>query len=490
MRYSLLFLFSITILFSCKDSKQFSYETLQDTFLDTEISKTTQIPVENFVDSNQEQISPKISINQEDFLLQIININLDLDPLDEQVLALKYRDNPRSPIRIAVVDFDTVTNSYKLSWEAETKATNLRTFIIEFNDVVGDLTYDIVCYGIDFEGRQTLDLFWRTTAPQGILLYYKPICNLSVSGTIEIQELERTRAYKLRQKTGKSFPIITYEQDSESQNLMDLVKITYYWDFQVREYVQGDKEKIPGQIVEDQQLKDLYRKGEKEFEEFLSGVWYKTTSNSNAPLELSNLILFDSTNREIIFSSSSTQEVYAWENSFRTLFNSLLVNGSNILVPFIKRQMVIRVQTYNSIQITGSDLWYGNYSKLSEGMYTPLSKTSDETVNLPSISGYYRSDSGDEYFFSPPLFSATLQGGKIKGGFSVYSMGNTILSMKIINELGLVEEERTYKLDFLETTSNNEIKRTLFMIPGTIYVDGFKPSSEGVMKLEQIEIIE
>ena len=491
MKYFFLASVLVLGLFSCSNTQFEKMNSQKESVIDNEITKTANTIEENFIDTNQDPITSKVPVDQEDLLLQIININLDLDPLEEQVLVLKTRDNPSSSIRVAVVDFDSVTNNYKISWEGETKAVNIRSFIVDFDDIIGDLTLSIICYGIDYEGRQTLDLFWRTTAPQGILLFYKPVFGLSAAGTIEIQEQERSKAYKLKQKTGTSFPILSLEHDPESSNNMDLVKTTYYWDFQIREYVEGEKEKIAGKAVEDQQLRDLFRKGEKEFETFLSGVWFKSDTKIAAPAEIDNLVLFDNMNREIIFYSSNTQEIFSWENSFRTLYNALSVTGSNVLVPFIKRQTTVRVLTVNSIQLSGSDLWQGIYTRLSDNIYLSLvDRNIEKRDELPVITGFYQDESGDEYSFLPPLFSATIKGEKVKGGFSIFSMGNTILSMKIFDAMGLIKEEKTYKIDFMENVSKNEIKRTLYMIPGTIFVSGFKPSSSEVLKLEQREIIE
>lgn len=484
----------VFIFISCdKHDRPFQIAENQGNPVLTELSKDRErsSDTQNYLYSSSEEITPRIQIKPDDLVLQVINMNLDLDPLDEQILVLKSRENPLSPIRVAVVDFDSVTNTHQLSWEAKSRATNMRTIMIDFIDVVGDLNTEILCYGVDAEGRQTLDIFWRTTAPSGILLYYQPILSIAVNGTIEIEEVQRALAYRLRQKTGKSFPIITYEQDPDSGNVMDLVKTVYYWDFQNRLYVEGEKEKIPGIIVEDQQLRDLYRKGEKEFEAFLSGPWYKASADSSIPVDVNNLILFDEKDKRITFFSSDVQEVYLWENSFRTLFNSILINGTNELVPFIKRQIVIRVLSLNTVQIAGSDIWQGTYNRLSESMYPYVLRQNREQQNaLPELYGYFRSDTGDEFFFDSPRFTSQESGISYKGGFSLFIAGNSILSLKYLDEKGFTRSERVFKVDFIEEKSDREIKRSLFLIEGRLTTFGFRPTADYSIKLEQIEIIE
>ncbi len=435
--------------------------------------------------------TPRIELDNDDLLIQVININLDLDPMEEQVLVLKSRDEAQGYIRVAVVDYDSVSNLYKKSWEGGTVATNIRNFVVDFIDVVGDLNSDIVCTGLDHDGKQTMDVFWRTTAPNGVLHYYSAICSLSVAGTIEIQEIPRSRAYKLKQKTGKSFPIITYQHDPDSPNIMDLLKTSYYWDFQIRSYVTGDVERIPGQSIEDQQLRDLYKKGEGDFEQFLSGSWLKSTSEQNPVIDYRNLILFDPAQRRITFFSDQVQEIYIWDNSLRTLYNSLYIVGTNEIVPYIKKQITIRVLSVSSIQITGTDIWQGTYIKLTPSIQQSiLNQEVETTASLPILSGYYRGDNGDELIFSSPMFTGRENGFEVRGGFAVFNAGNHILSLKYLDEKGIVKETRIYKFDYIEETEETSIKRIIYLLGGELTVSGFKPTSDTVLRFEQVEIKE
>jgi hypothetical protein len=433
---------------------------------------------------------PRIELGAGDILVQVININLDLDPMEEQILVLKERENPQGFLRVAVIDYDSVLNVYRKSWEGVTQATNIRNFVVDFIDVVGDLNENIVCTGIDQAGRQRMDVFWRTTAPNGVLLYYAPICSLSVKGRLKSRS-PRSRAYRLKQKTGKSFPIITYQHDPDSQNIMDLLKTVYFWDFQIRSYVAGDVERIPGQKIEDQQLRDLYRTGEAEFEQFLSGGWLKTTSSESPTLDYHSLILFDHIERRITFFSNQVQESYIWDNSNRTLTNSISVFGTNEIVPYIKKQIMIRVLSLSMIQIAGTDIWQGIYTKVTPAIQASVLEMHQEPPSLmPSLSGYYRSDTGDELHFSAPLFAGKESGKEIRGGFAVFTLGNHILSLKILNEKGLVAETRTYKFDYFEETDATTLKRILYLLRGDITVSGFRPTSDTVLRFEQVEIIE
>ena len=70
----------------------------------------------------------KIPLDPGEQLIEVLNTNLDLDSHDEQILILKRKGEAAAPIKIAVVDFDTIRSRYLRSWESLTNAANIRTF--------------------------------------------------------------------------------------------------------------------------------------------------------------------------------------------------------------------------------------------------------------------------------------------------------------------------------------------------------------------------
>jgi hypothetical protein len=102
----------------------------------------------------------------------------------------------------------------------------------------------------------------------------------------------------------------------------------------------------------------------------------------------------------------------------------------------------------------------------------------------------YRSDEGYKILFDPPMFSLEEENSTLRGGFSLYNMGNDIMELKVLNSHGIAVERRIFSFDYYEEQKNNEIIRRLFLLPGTLGVHGFRPSSKQLIRYEQIELLE
>ncbi len=226
--------------------------------------------------------NPKVPLDPGEKLLQVLNVNLDLDITDEQILILKKKGEVEAPITIVVVDFDSVRNSYSRTWESSTGATNIRTFTVTLKDLVGDHNLEIVCQGTNNQRELTLDVFRKAPSPTGLDLYFTAICQIVSDGSIEIQEIERSEGYRRGQKNGPSFPVFSYTQDRESENPLDLIKHSYYWQYQQNRHVHTSLEKLPGRVVEETQLVELFASTQVDsIEKYLAGPWNLSGSPIN-----------------------------------------------------------------------------------------------------------------------------------------------------------------------------------------------------------------
>lgn len=438
----------------------------------------------------QNTLPPRVQIKPDDVILQIINTNLDIDANDEQILLLRKKDDPQSAIRVAVVDFDTVRNIYKLSWEGETQAVNMRGFTINLEDLVGDHSLQLVCLGLGKEKEQTIDVFRKTQGPGGISLFYQSILSLKSDGNIEIGRQERTEAYNLGQKNGVSFPVISYAHDSESDNLLDMVKTEFYWSYQDGLYIQGNIEKIPGKKIEELQLQKLFVSGEKAFEDFLDGIWYKMD-----PKNPNTLVLLNPAEKTINFFQNDIQEIYRWTSSYKTrLPHVLYINGKNDLVPFINIFISIEVMSVNSIAISISEgefnaitgnQWDGSYFKLTDISPDTLAaaKKKEDAQTDMILNGSFKATDGTEFSFSYPLFTLTENGILRHGGFALSTVGVTVLELKVLDLTGLLSETRTYGIKFEKTDAAGANR--LILQPGVITVSGFRENSESPLILER-----
>lgn len=426
---------------------------------------------------------------------QVINANLDIDEIEEQVIVYKQRFDPDDRIRVAIADYDLVRNTYLLSWDGETGANNLRTFAVYTTDVTGDHNLEIVCFGMNNAGEQTLDIFKRTTAPTGLELYYQNVLRLSSDASIEIEDHERSDAYSTGLTTGASFPIVHYAQNQESDNILDLYRTVYYWRSDRSEYVEAGTYEIPGREIEAQQLQELYNSEAPSFEEFLSGPWYRTVgSETQAGREIA---FFDPQTRNIVFYDGEIQESYQWVNSYKTIYRSgpgLWMIADNESITTIRRQLNVAVTGIDEIYVTveGTGAWNGPYQRLTAGLQAGEFRRAQEGLNQApfSLSGLYKNESGFEIFFSPPRFTMREEDEELHGGFTVYTAGGYVLAMKFLSANGLVKDQRTYAIDFEERHEQNRIIRTLSLVPAKVTVQGVEHTSARLIRLEQIETIE
>ena len=454
--------------------------------------------------STDSEMVPKVTLNPNDILIDLIDTNLDLDSHDEQILIVKDKSVTGSSLRILVADFDYIMNSYSISWESETSSNNIRSFSINLTDITGDHNLEIVCSGTDLDGKETLNIYRRTHSPGGLVLHFSEILNLKIDGNIEIKEGKRTQAYQTGISGGVSFPIIVTTTDPDSDNILDLTQKTYFWRNQEALYQLISEDKIPGEEIENIRLRELYRKDRDYFRTFLKGPWMLSASDTS--LSYNNpFVFFDPENAQIVFSDSDFQEIYIWKTSSKTLSNTLLITCRNELVPFLDVTLSVRILDLNNISLhfrdnsvrnnrnTENQVWTGSYFKLSTDIQRDLIRnfrSNSAESNIPSLSGYYRSDTGDEIFFDTPNYTLKSGDETINGGFYLFDNGLKIAEFRILNENNLVQQTISYKYDYFEEINETEIIRTIILIPGNLTITGFIPTGEHFIRFLQIEQIE
>jgi hypothetical protein len=439
------------------------------------------------------EIVPKVPIERTEKLIQVLNLNLDLDLNEEQILVLGSKDDPEAPLRIAVVDYDAVRGAYLRGWEGITASTNLRLFEVSQKDLVGDHNQEIVCRGINGRGEQVLDVFRKTPAPSGVGLYYTEICQIVSEGSIEIQEIERSEGYRLGQKNGPSFAIYAYSRDKSSPNLLDRIRTTYQWQYQQNRYVLTGEEKLPGAVVEERQLKELFADPSVEaFESYLAGPWYLAGSEGQE-----EIILFSPEERRITIYSGQVEEIYVWQTSFRSLPNRLYILGANESIESIQKRITVEVTALNTIEVSilGLEQWDrsgGRYLKLTEELQEQLLKQKQTEVKPANVQlkGIYRDEQGTEIIFDPPHFTWIGDKRQFSGGFAMISLDKTVLYLKGLDEKGLPVQEATYIINFTEKKEGQTVHRTLSLQAGRMGVHGVEALSEQKRVFVQREDIE
>ncbi len=441
-------------------------------------------------------------------VVQLVDVTLDLDRYEEQVLVAQDTESEEKNISLFVADYDSIRDKYTITWESETLAQRRKGLQVAVIDTTGDHNLEIVCSGINNDGLQTMDIFRRTSSPEEYGLYFDRILSLEVDGTIELQQEKRSQSYQNGLSSGSSFPVVTSSKDTDSERMSDIIKRTYSWRNDSRSYEQVLEKKVSGQEVEDRRLKELFEGGSESFEEFLSGPWlYSKSADQDSPQGQRSLIHFNSIDKTITLYSGNVQEVYTWTSSQRFLANSLAIRGENEIVPFMRIYISAYIEDLNNIRLRISDInshngqrdtntsWSGMYQKIGDSLQSTFlssypSYGDEGNSHLPTLTGVYKSDVGDEITFDPPYFTLERDGVQQSGGFSVYSMGSDVLELKVLNSQGIVVERLCYAFDYFEEQKSNEIIRRIVLVPGKIGVNGFKLGEKQPIRYEQVEKIE
>jgi hypothetical protein len=447
----------------------------------------------NGVTAETLELTPKVPLDDSEKLIRVINTNLDLDTNDEQILVLREKEDPRASLKLAVIDYDPIRTTYSRTWESLTNATNLRLLDISLKDVVGDHNLEIVCRGMNDSGELTLDLFRKTPSPTGLGLYFTEILRIVADGSIEIDEVERSEGYRLGQKNGPSFVIYAYSRDAESENILDKVKRTYYWQYQQNRYVLTNKERLPGAVIEEKQLEELFSDPSVEaFEAFLAGPWYLAGTDGRE-----EILLFLPEQRRISVYSGDVQEVYIWQASFRSLSNRLLVFGANESIESIVRRFNVEAVSLDTIDVSilGSEQWdrsFGRYFRLNEELQQDLLSKDQRRVDADGIqlNGLYQSGAGIEIIFEPPYFTWIEEGHDFAGGFTVIHLNQDVLYLQGMDDNGLPTDTATYIMEYSKKQEGTYLYRTMTLVPGKLSVHGATPTSETRIVFEQLEILD
>ena len=449
---------------------------------------------ENSLTTNNEK--PFIDIPQDEVLINTMNINLDLDSQDEQILIMKKRDNPEGPINIAVADYDNVKNSYVRAWESSTSSESIRAFDIHLEDIVGDHNSEIICSGRNSEGLTTLDVF-RKSDENRRQLDYKLIFSQAAMGSIEINQTERSRAYHQGLKDGVSYTItVTKESDtSGDENSFNLIESKYYWDFPLRQYLLLSEELIENDFAAEKQIETIAAGDEQVFYDYISGPW-----------QFEDLIIyFDPENETATFFTDDIQENYSWVNSYKVLSNLLYIRCRNEIINYIENEIYVRIVDLDQVRITvrdidsqthtkeANDIWSNDYFRMNREQQDSTIKKLESVIdnfNLPELTGQYISDSGDiiEFYGTDFYIRSSIE--ELKGGFAVYAADTDILSLKIIDENGIVTEERSFSIEYTEERKEQHIERTIVLTPGKLSIHGFHPSDTEFYRYTQIETLE
>lgn len=447
----------------------------------------------------EETITPKADLPEDVLFFSALDANLDIDEPEEQIVIVKRSDDPEDRVRILVTDFDSLRNSYRVTWEGVSLATNVRTFSIYTSDLLGDHVEEIVGIGTDRQGRQTMDVFRRR---QGLGMtsgiQYENVFSVATDGSIEIGSRPRSDSYRTLQSNGISFPIDVYRQNRETETSLDLIKTRWSWNVAEGRYLQTTVEPIPAVQIEEEQLRGLYDAESDVVESFIQGPWFRSEGESMGPdLELA---YFDPEDREVVLFHDDRQERYEWLNSYKTLYASgpgLWMNLRNDVLSTVRRQLSVTVLGVDSIvlSVEGAEYWNGRYRRMTPGIQSGILKKYD--LESPSfvLDGVYINENDTELLFNRPFFRFRTDRFDWSGGYNLISINDAILELKVLEydrapEGVVIHEDESftvrYRITYQEQQSEGGQIRRLQLRPVQITVDGLVPTAGEEFVLEQV----
>jgi hypothetical protein len=414
----------------------------------------------------------KVSLNEDEILLTTLDDNFDNDVQEEQIIAYRSRLKDDSPVYIAYIDFDESTQMYKRVWNSETAAVRPGTIDLYIQDLTGDHIPSVLLSGMNTESEFTLTAFKKSG---GIEPFLK-IVDIRIEGGITVKEVERSQAYQLGMANSRAFPIVARGRDTESSNILDQIEISYVYDSDSEKYEQDSLTRIPGKQIEEQKFRDILSGGVRSFERFVSGLWYWTTPDG--AIDNRQYIYFDPQNKEVIFYTDDTQQIFTWQNSGATRYGVYL-STQNISVQTLRRSLDIALESLDSVRIRvsedvrlkiGTDTgWNGSY-KRANFMPSPAPKADK---NVPSfIDGVYNGVIGRIQFSKNGVYELTLGENTLTGMYSFFR----IRDMEMLELRPENEPHMTYAVE--------HFGRILSLKRVTIGANGVQTLHETVFSLE------
>ncbi|KGE73706.1 pallilysin-related adhesin [Spirochaeta lutea] len=435
--------------------------------------------------------NPRIALPNHIISHQTIDLNLDDDEYDEQLIVYKLREDPEDRIYLMVIDFDAIRSSFYLSWQGETSATNLRSFTVYTDDLIGNQLPEIVAFGLNQSGEQTLDSYGLIPSAPGYGIQYRNILSIQSDVSIEVSETQTLTGTK---------QVIANSRDLNSSNVLDMIQSKYAYDFQESRYILVDMVPISGSNIAEAQLAELYNSDVTTFTNYIRGPWYKITANQNeiSP-SLIRIIHFDPEQRNISFYRDTRTISFDWTGSTKSTYGGRLrVDIQNEVIPTISSVGWVTLRDLDTLEVSlsGTDKWTslpqewtGRYRRLNEAQRNEIIKENsyNTRLNVLNFSGLYSSPDGGELFFSYP--SVTLRSAdsiQRSGGYVVYDYrGNTILQIMILSENQTIESYESYQLQYEELETDTELIRRLLLQPIDLVSSGVVLDGDFIQRYEQ-----
>ena len=497
MKKLIVILLPFLALISCGDNKTVQSPPSTPRVITPRSSSVSQTEaVSNTIEEDDQNfLVPMIPLPPEDTLLLTNDVNLDFDTEDEQIILTHRTVDGKTGIYLYVVDYNNDRMAFYSALETGISADSTEGISILIQDLTGNNLNEIIITGFTKNENHTLDAFTITSSGgiQGLKL--RSIFDIRINGIIEIQTYDRSQDYKIGKPTNESFSIITEETDEVSQDNLDLIKTTYKWNSSSKKYLPTSIDKIPGVSISEEQLEKIYKGSLDDFIDYIAGPWYRIEDlNRKKQALLEEIIFFNPADGQLIFSVDDIQEIYNWNDTYRTIFKGINIQSRNSLISSQRRDIYLSLEALDRIKVNihGSTEWDGYYTQVGPRLQKSLIAHSgiEESNILSRLSGQFRNNKDEDLNLELPYF--TLKTGiehVAHGVIEFYILnGESIMEMHYLKDNGLLDKREIYSVDYNEARDSSRIIRTLTLTPGVLSAKGFVMTPGEVVHYEQIEI--
>jgi hypothetical protein len=426
--------------------------------------------------------SLKAPLNDGELAISVINIDFDNDAIEEQVVVYRNLSNAENPVSITLLGYDERGRAYRRLWNAPVSATMPGTVSLYTEDLLGDRSFCIIVTGMNAQGEHTMTVFRKDQEDKS--RSFPVIADITMDGSITVEETERPLAYQQGIARGQPFAISASGRDSESANMLDRVEITYSFLPAQGVYGQSNVTRVPGSQIEARRVKEILNGEPKMFEDFIYDLWYHVSPQGT--IDRSQYLYFDPERREIIFYGDGTQQVFTWRSSTPQRLG-LYISTQNISVTTLRRFLNIEMESLDRIRIRVfedirlklgvSAPWDGSYRRAGSSL------RQEEEKNFRSYTeAVYDSSMGRLRFHANGEYELSASGTRAKGRYAFFRVGNhELLELRPERNAsvngGLQGNDRlTYSLTVMDNHDNLSLSRV-------------RLGAAGIQELHEIPVI-
>ena len=386
--------------------------------------------------ARREALSAKVPLLPGETIAAILTEDLDGDLLDEQIIASRS-GAAETPFTITYVAFDKKEGKYRRFWSAPSGAARAGTVSLAIQDIIGNRSNCLVVTGMNASEQHTMTIF-RQNAAGRHEASWPVIAQISIDGAITIRESARGQAYRMGQAAGPSHVIIAYGRNPASENILDQIEITYQYREQTDRFSETGRTSVPGSQLEQRRVRELLSGRSDAFERFISGLWYYVSPEGT--LDSRQFIYFDPQNRELIFYTDETQQVFSWTASSVTRYG-LYISSQNVSVTTLRRSIDIELESLSGIRvrvredvrlpINVSDSWDGSYRKAAYTLPGESAASGAALPVTPWIEAVYDGSLGTLVLDTAGNYELVTGTGARRGTYAFFALsGQTLLELR------------------------------------------------------------